>query len=136
MHKVLSLLWIIAVFGFSSDVNAQTPTPFDGTYAFVSSTKLNDTYFRTGTNGMGRCADLPKVSRLIIANGIARYNTLRGTVNSFGELTMRAVLSPTIRGSSPGVEIMTSGRIDGNGTVHARRMTYYCRYDLVWQKNG
>ena len=84
---------------------------------------------------MGRCGDLSKVSPLVIANGIARYNLLRGTVNSRGELTMRAVLRPTIRGSSPGVEIMTSGRIDESGAVHARRMTYYCSYDLVWQKS-
>jgi hypothetical protein len=142
MQKRGGWLWVIGTLGYAAAAIAQTPpaqppiTKYDGTYAFVSSTKLNETYFATGTNRIGRCGDLQKVGSLIVRDGHARYNLLNGSVGSHGELTMRAVLSPTIRGSSPGVEIMTSGIIDGNGTVRARRATYYCSYDLTWRKES
>lgn len=139
MRRNIGLLWIVGSFGLIAAAGAQTPSPpttgaaFDGKYAFVSSTKVNETYTTSYTEHIKRCGDA-KVGPLTVVNGQARYNLLKGTVGSQGELAMRYTPTPVNRGSSPGVEIITSGRIDKNGTIRARRMTYYCRYDLIWQK--
>jgi hypothetical protein len=143
MHKPIGWLWIAGFFSLVAAANAQTPSSsaagikYDGTYAFVSSTKVNETYMTTGTTRIGRCGGLPPRGPLTIVNGHARYNLQEGTVGSQGELAMRFLApSPFGRcgGCSPGVEIITRGRIDGNGTVRARRIGYYCSHDLVWQK--
>jgi hypothetical protein len=49
MQKRIGWFWIIGFFGLLAAADAQTPSPpavttqFDGTYAFVSATKLNET---------------------------------------------------------------------------------------------
>jgi hypothetical protein len=141
MQKHVGWLWIAGFFGLLAAADAQTPsspaaTQFDGTYAFVSSAKVNETYTATGTNRIGQCGDLPPRGPLTIENGHARYNLQEGTIGPQGELAMRLAPSPATRhaGASPGIESITSGRIDGNGTVRARRMGYYCSHDLIWQK--
>jgi hypothetical protein len=144
-EKRVEWLGTVGFFGLISGANAQTPSPstattqFDGTYAFVSSAKVNETY-TTPSGRMGRCRDL-KAGPLTIINGRVQYSgssglLFEGRVGSHGELTMRAVPSPTSGGSSPGVEIMTSGIIDGNGTLRARRIDSNCSYDLVRQRES
>ena len=61
-----------------------------------------------------------------------------GTVGSQGELAMRLASTPGTRGAgaSPGIEITTRGRIDGNSTVSARQMGYLCSYDVIWRKQS
>jgi hypothetical protein len=151
LWKQIGGLWIIGFFGLLAAANAQTPSPpaastqFDGTYAFVSATKLNETYTTTRTNRLGQCGDY-RGRPLTIANGQARYPGLgrltaagfEGTLGPQGQLVMRLADTPAPRGrgASPGVEIIINGQIDGHGTVHARQMGYSCSYDLVWQKEA
>ena len=79
---------------------------------------------------------------MTIAYGQARYSGFgrvtkegfEGTVGPQGELTMR--LAAAASKSSLGVEIITRGTIDGNGTIRARQMGRSCSYDLVWQKEN
>jgi hypothetical protein len=130
-------LWVVAVLGFSVAAMAQTPplstagTKFDGTYAFVSATKVNETYFTTVTNRVGRCGDY-RAAPLTIVNGQARIFDFEGTVGPSGELVMRT--APRARSKSFALERIISARIDSNGIIHARRTGYSCRYDLIWQK--
>lgn len=146
MHKAIRLLWAVGFFGLIAAANAQTASPpaastqFDGTYAFVSATTLNETYMTTWRTRMGRCGDIRRMGPLTIAAGQARYSGFsrvtkegfEGTVGQQGELTMK-LAAPASR-SSLGVEIITRGTIDGNGTIRARQMGRSCSYDLVWQK--
>lgn len=148
MHKAVGLLWIAGFFGLLAVADAQTPSPpaattqFDGTYAFVSQTKVNETYAMRDTNHILPCPDIPRVTRLTVLQGQAQYSATsryqqlnEGIVGTQGELSMRVLPTAGARGAGgdTGFEIMTWGRIDGNGTVHARRMGS-CSYDLVWQK--
>jgi hypothetical protein len=139
MQKHLGWLWIFGAFGLIAAANAQTASPpsastqYDGTYAFVSATKVNETYMTTRTTRVGQCPDR-KAASLIIANGEARLPVFEGTVGPQGELFMRRHAEPVKRGITPGVEAAISGRIDGNGTIRARQTGYGCSYDLVWQK--
>lgn len=149
MQQHIAWLWIVGFFGLIPAANAQTAAPsaantlFDGTYAFVSATKLNETYTATRSNRVGRCGDY-RGPPLTIVNGEVRYPTrgrltaagFEGTVGPQGELAMRLAPTPASRGSgaSPGVEMIINGKIDSNGTVHARQMGYACSYDLIWQK--
>jgi len=77
---------------------------------------------------------------LIIVNGLARrYSkaglvTFEGTVGPQGELLMRSAPTPAKFGSTPGIEVIVSGRIGSAGTVRARQTSYRCNYDLIWQK--
>jgi hypothetical protein len=143
MQKYIIWSWILGIFGFSAAAIAQTPpastagTRFDGTYRFVSSTKLNENYM-TGTTRIGQCSDR-RVGPLTIVNGQARYNYNRqldwkveGTVGSQGELAMRLVAP--IGSHKSFFEIFVNGRVEGNGTVSARQISYRCNYDLIWQK--
>jgi hypothetical protein len=125
---------------------AQSPSPpvadkqFDGTYAFVSATKVNDTYFARATNFLRQCGDY-EGGPLTIANGQALYGRLgrfHGTVGPQGELVMRRDPEPIGRaaGAFPGVEISIYARIDDNGVVRARRTDENCNYDLIWQKEA
>ena len=150
MQKHIGWLWIVGFFGLVPAANAQTVAPsaantqFDGNYAFVSATKVNETYTTTWTTRMGQCGDIRKLGKLTIVNGQARYSGFgrvtkagfEGTVGSQGELAMRLAATPATRGAgaSPGVEIIINGKIDSNGAVHARQMSYGCSYDLIWQK--
>ncbi len=138
-------LWVVGILGFSAAANAQAPpasaagTRFDGTYAFVSSTKVNEAY--TGSARMIQCLDR-KAGPLTIVNGQAQYSgfglrtpyEFTGTVGSKGELAMQSAAAPVIRGDRPGIEIIVQGRIDGNGTVSARQIGNLCSYDFIWQK--
>jgi hypothetical protein len=147
VHKSAGLLWIAGFLGLLASADAQTASPsaataqFDGTYAFVSATKLNETYTTARTNRMRRCGDVRKVGPLTIVKGEARYSGLgpvteagfEGTVGAQGELAMRLASTPASK-SSLGVEMITRGTIDGNGTVRVRQIGRACSYDLVWQK--
>ncbi|MGH7048166.1 MAG: hypothetical protein ACREE2_17460 [Stellaceae bacterium] len=141
MQKHIKWLWIAGFSGLVVAANAQTSsrstppvTAFDGTYAFVSSMKVNETYTTLGAERLRRCGDVWD-GPLTIVNGHARYNKQEGTVGPQGELTMQLDPEPVGKGGGGGlIEITTSGRIDVNGTVRARRMNYYCRWDLIWQK--
>lgn len=149
MRQHVEWLWVIGFLGFAAAANAQTtslPAPntqFDGTYAPVSAAKVNETYFSLGTNRIGQCPDYPRLNPLIIVNGQARRYRgkdhelfAEGSVGPHGELTMRYLPTPYGRcaGCSAGIDVMVSGRIDGNGTASARQSEYRCQYDLIWQK--
>jgi len=139
-------LLVVGILGYSAAAIAQTPpastagTRFDGKYAFVSATKLNDTY-TTPSGRMGQCTD-PRIAPLIIVNGQARrYSkagvvTFEGTVGGRGELTMRFAAAPTKFGAMPGIERIVNGRIDEDGTVRARQISRGCNYDIVWRKES
>lgn len=139
MPTQTGLLSIVSSFGLLVAANTQT-TPataagpaFDGTYRFVSSTKVNEMY--TSYNGQtGICPDR-KPGPLHIVGGRVHYTTatgyrLAGTVGSQGELTMR---SEMVGGSRP-ARLQASGKIDGSGTAHIRQIGSSCSYDFVWQK--
>jgi hypothetical protein len=146
MQKHIGRWWIVGFFGLLAAANAQTASPpaagmqFDGTYRFVSATTLNETYMTTWRTRMGRCGDIQRMGPLTIANGQARYagfgrvtkEGFEGTVGPQGELTLK--LAAPASKSSLGVEIITRGTVDGNGTIRARQMSRGCSYDLVWQK--
>lgn len=133
----------LATIGFLASLavaNAQTPpvTKYDGTYAFSSSTQLNET-FTTNSGRMGQCAHRI-AGPLTIVNGRARYSgsglrasrEFEGTVGSQGELAMRS----DAPGQAGNLEITLYGRIDGNGTVTARQSGVSCHYDFIWQKKA
>ncbi len=146
MRKVAGWWWLIGFFSCLAAAAAQTPAPppantqFDGTYRFVSATKLNETYMTTWRTRMGRCGDIRRMGPLTIANGQARYSGFgratkegfAGTVGPQGELSMR--LTAPASQSSLGIELVTHGTVDDNGTIRARQTSRGCSYDLVWQK--
>jgi len=137
MQRRFGFLWIVGFLGVLAAAEAPAPasaqTQFDGTYRFVSSTKVNQTY-TTRQGQFGQCPDR-NAGPLTIKQGQAQYTSatghrLRGTVGPQGELTMRSV-SATI--SRP-IELNANGTVDGTGTVHARQIANSCSYDFVWQK--
>jgi hypothetical protein len=137
LRNGLSAVFLV---GFSIAASAQTPptpapvTKYDGTYAFVSSTKVNETFTTIGAERLRHCGNLWD-GPLTIVNGHAWYDRQEGTVGSQGELTMRIAPEPTGKGGgNQGIELTTYGRIDANGTVRARGMNYYCAWDSIWQK--
>jgi len=148
VKKNVGWLSIFGLIELIAAAAAQTPSPspantqFDGAYAFVSATKLNETYMTTWRTRIGRCGDIRRMGPLTIANGQARYSGFgrvtkegfEGTVGPQGELSLR--LAAPASQSSLGVEIITRGTIDGNGTIRARQMGRSCSYDLVWQKEN
>lgn len=153
MQTQIGWLWIVGFFGLLAAADAQTASPpvastqFDGTYAFVSRTKVNKTYAVLGSNRIGQCGGRGSARGdhrrpLTIANGRAQYITANGiqydgTVSSQGELAMRSA-TPSNWGGWEGVgrEITIFGKIDGGGTVHARQVSYNCSHDLMWQKES
>ena len=74
MRGRIGLLFSVGFVGLLAAANAQTSssasasTQFDGTYAFVSSAKVNETWMSWDSR-MGRCQDLQTVRPLIIAKG-------------------------------------------------------------------
>ena len=138
MRKQIGVLWIVGFFGLVGAADGQTPSstaaaPFDGTYRFVSSAKVNRMY----TTKKGLMAQCParKPGPLTIAQGQARYTTatgyqVEGTVGSQGELAMGS----SAPGGSRPIEVVVSGSIDGPGTVHARQKGNACSYDFIWQR--
>ena len=144
MRRRIGLLWIVAFFGSLAVADAQTPLPstaggaFDGTYRFVSSSKVDATYV-TRNGRTGPCPER-RAGPLHVAKGQARYTTatgykLRGTVGPQGELEMHIVAppNPSNAGSAP-IDLVVNGTIDGSGTVRARQISHSCSYDFVWQK--
>jgi hypothetical protein len=147
MQKHIGWLWTIGFFALLGAANAQTASPsvastqYDGTYAFVSSANVNETW-RDFSNRERSCG-YHLGGPLIILNGQARYTAPRrdfeGTVGPQGELTMRAAtgIPAKVGWGSPGIERLITGRIDGSGTVRARLMrSNACRFDLIWQKQS
>jgi len=138
MRRQIVLLWIVGFFGFVAAADAQTPSPtagapFDGTYRFVSSAKVNKLY----TTKKGQTAQCPDriPGPLTIVRGQARYSSatgyrLRGRVGPQGELAMRAA-GP---GGSRPIEINFNGSIDNAGTARGRQISNACNYDFIWQK--
>jgi hypothetical protein len=141
MQKHVGWLWIAGFFGLVAAADAQTPSPpaattqFDGTYAFVSSTGVNETY-RTPSGRMGQCQEGSAPRPLVIVQGQARLLKYGGTVGPQGELTMRRDPEPAPKAGwgSPGIEITIRGWIDATGTVRARQVGSGCGYELIWQK--
>ncbi len=140
MRRHVGFLWIVGFFGLLAAANAQTspPSPFDGTYQFVSSAKVDQTYVdRNGRTGP--CPDRV-AGPLTVENGQAQYTSatgyrLTGPVGPQGQLVMRA-LAPTNSsnaGSAP-IDIIVNGTIDGAGTARVRESSHSCSYDFVWQK--
>jgi hypothetical protein len=145
MKRGVGRLWIVGFVGFVAAANAQTaPVPvtkYDGTYAFVSATNVNDTYWTRVTNRLGQCWKIRDIGPLIIANGRAEYYSFRrdqpvnkGTVGLQGELMMRLVATPGHNASTDPPAVATAGRIDGNGTARVRLLGDSCSYDVVWQR--
>ena len=140
MQKRVGWLWVVGVFGVSAGAIAQTPavstadTRFDGTYAFVSSAKVNETYATMRTEHIMRCPDRKAARPLVIVNSRARLLRYEGTVGPRGELLMRNAPGSVKFGTLPGTEITISGGIDDTGKVRARQTGWSCQYDWVWQK--
>jgi hypothetical protein len=137
MKKQIGLLAVAGFFGLAAAANAQalaapTSGAFDGTYHFVSSTKLNETYTTRG-GSMGHCPER-KPGPLHVVAGKAHYTTGSGRriaamVGPQGELEMKM--------SAPGtntVEMHSAGGIDNTGTAHLRQRGNSCSYDFVWKK--
>jgi hypothetical protein len=127
MTKSNGWLGIGGIFSLFATAEAQTlalstaTTAFDGTYAFVSATRVNE----TNPNGI-HCPER-RAGSLTIVNGQARLAAFEGTVGSQGELMMRHIPEPggapgTVK--KPGVEGNVSGRIDTNGTTRAPNRSY------------
>ena len=145
MRRWIGSLGLAAFFGLlAAAANAQTPSPstargpFDGTYRFVSSAKLNATYV-TRNGRTGPCPDR-RAGPLHVERERAHYTTatgykLRGTVGPQGELAMHVVAPPNASnaGSAP-IDLVVNGTIDGSGMVRARQISHSCSYDFVWQK--
>ena len=140
MQRNIESLWIAGWFGLAAAAHAQTPlssiagTKFDGTYAFVSATKVNETYTTMVTNHILRCPDRRAARPLVIVNSRARLHLYEGTVDSKGDLEMRNTPQPIKFGTLPGTEVTISGRIDADGMVRARQVGFNCNYDLTWRK--
>lgn len=146
MQNGIGWLSLAACFGLAVAADAQTPlsqtagSQFDGTYAFVSSTKLTEMY--TVPNGRMRpCPDFT-AGPLTIERGQARFSAIfasspvhmdfEGTVGSQGELGMRSLAPDLLREDI--AERGLRGRIDGTGTVRAHLTGRWCNYDYVWRK--
>ena len=138
MRKQIGLLSIVGFFGLLAAADAQTQSAvtagaaFDGTYRFVSSAKVNQTYVTRGGK-MGQCSDRTP-GPLTIAQGQARYVTdtgrqLEGTVGPRGQFEMR-LQEP---GTNP-LEMHVNGKIDNTGMIHAHQRGGSCSYNFVWQK--
>ena len=142
MRRQIGLLSVVGFFGLLATADAQAPsastagTKFDGTYRFVSSTKVNPMH--TSSKGdMAPCPDRTP-GPLTIVQGQARYTTqtgyeLKGPVGPDGDLDMR--ISTVGGGGSRPLEMRTAAaEIDGTGKVYARQIGHGCSYDYVWQK--
>jgi hypothetical protein len=140
VQRAIGSLSILIFFGLLATVDAQTASPagtaFDGTYRFVSATKVTPMY----TSSKGDMAPCPNRTPgpLTIAQGHARYTTetgyeLSGTVGPQGQLAMRSV--PVSTGGSRPLEMDATGGIDAHGNAHARQRASACSYDFVWQRS-
>ena len=138
MAQKSSWLLPLGVIGFlftpiSTIATAQTAGLFDGTYALVSSAKLNPTYVSRGGD-MGYCPESTP-GPLSVSQGRVWYvsssgRQLIGAVGQQGEFSIR-VVEP--RDSRP-FEMDVNGTIDPTGRAIARQRGNSCSYDLFWQK--
>jgi hypothetical protein len=116
----LQLLVAMAMALVPAVAHAQSMTAFDGTYRGISRVLSYDSTKRNACPPSGR------VGMLTITNGSARVKwaggSFDGKVAPDGTLRMNAT-----NGSH------FEGRI-ANRTIKGRFNSYYCQYDLTWQK--
>jgi hypothetical protein len=130
------VLGTIAACMLATPVAAQAPAPaptttaFDGTYVGVSQTVAGN--MSADPRETRTCAKNGQPGPLTIAGGVVRWpgtvptlgGTADGSVDAQGVLVMHGPLGSRF-----------DGQIDGRGTVTGR-LTSYCGYQLVWQKEG
>jgi hypothetical protein len=121
-------------------------TQFDGTYAFISAAKVNETY-RDFDNREHQCGN-PRAGPLTVVNGEARFKghggrfkgsggrEFEGTVGPRGELAMRSVATSANKSALLPSTIMVTGSIDDHGTIRALWTSWYCQHDFIWQKSS
>lgn len=126
---------LLSMAGFLGVVAAaEAASPFDGTYQFASSAKVNETYISPGGGTMGWCQDRT-AGPFTIVDGLARYTTQSGDnlsaqVAPNGEFEMRHA-NPDGSGS-----LRVLGQISANGRVYARQIGNSCSHDFGWQKQS
>jgi hypothetical protein len=130
------VLWTIAAFASATPVAAQAPAPtttaFDGTYVGVSQTVEGAMFGDDHPNRRQMCAKNSQPGPLTIAGGVARWpgtvptagGTAEGSVNAQGVLVMHGPLG-----------MRFDGQINGRGMVTGR-LTSFCGYHIVWQKEA
>jgi hypothetical protein len=142
--RVLGLMVLLALTGCQSPpppvhfgamanvLAAQAPaspvTAFDGTYVGVSRTSEGP----MSASATRACAPNGQPGPRTIAGGVVRWpgtvpaagGTAEGSVNAQGVLVMHGPLG-----------MRFDGQIDVRGTVTGR-LTSFCGYQLVWQKEG
>lgn len=135
MHRQVGLLGIAALFGLHAVAFAQvpSPTPFDGTYQVVSSTRVNQSYVQRGGQ-MGFCPEATP-GPLTIAQNRLSYTTesgrrLDGVVAANGELQIQYAAPTTFQPTLVNVR----GVVDRSGTIRVRQEGNSCSYDIVWQR--
>ena len=144
MPKSTGWLSLVGFLGLAVAADAQTPfsqtagSQFDGTYAFVSSTKLTEMFTVASTGRMRPCPDW-EAGPLTIVKGQPRFSSatsssiraeFEGMVGSQGDLARRSV-NPA---SDETAERLLNGRIDGAGTRRVCLTGRYCTYDFVRRK--
>ena len=127
-------LWTIAAFAWATPVAAQAPAPtttaFDGTYVGVSQAAEGAMFGDDHPNRLQVCAKNNQPGPLTIAGGVARWpmlttgGTAEGSVNARGVLVMHGPFG-----------MRFDGQIDGRGMITGR-VTSFCGYQIVWQKEG
>jgi hypothetical protein len=132
--------WIGAIVGFLGLVapaagqtpSANTLAQFDGTYAFVSGTKANETFH----HGTGQCPAVETlgIGQLTIVNGHVHFSSpggvIEGTINSQGQIATQGMNSRSL------TKITGTGKIDGDGTINLHSVGWYCDQDLVWRRTA
>ncbi|HTT79828.1 MAG TPA: hypothetical protein VMF86_09140 [Stellaceae bacterium] len=137
MKQRVRLLWIVAAFAWAAPAGAQTAPPtssarFDGTYAFVSATRLS----QTTADGMGVCPDLT-AGVLTIAHGEALYSEgvadrraqfsqFQGAVSAEGGFRAKS--------TNPWVSTVGEGQVEADGTVRLRSLGSSCDDDFLWRR--
>jgi hypothetical protein len=126
----LSLAGLFGLLGAAAAADAQTPpsssagAAFDGTYVGVSRTVEGKIAGDPGsTHG---CTNTGQPGPLTVAGGVVRWPGAKaeGSVNAQGVLVMRGPEGSRF-----------DGEIDGRGMVTGR-LTSFCSYHVVWQKEG
>ena len=137
MQKGVGFRWIVGtvgIFGSIAPAEAQTPnanTKFDGTYAFVSGTKVNETFH----HGAGQCPNIETmgIGPLIIVKGQVKYvvgaaGPNEGTIDAQGQITTEGMNPRSL------TKIDGTGKINGDGTINLRSVGWFCDQDLVWRR--
>jgi len=128
---LIGLAFVVTA-GAAPPPNTPTTAKFDGTYAFVSSTSLNE----TSKHGRGQCVSSGTISPLTIANGQVRYSASDGVTLTDFEGFVNVQGQFTTRGTNPvsGTAISGYGKINGDGTIYLRWIGWFCDFDLVWKR--